>query len=78
MPLFKFYILWMAVSDFSWLAVVQTPLTKAHNRQFLGFLRQSISKPKCLSCALTTQTLGAFGNKRLDVLCFSWPEPAGL
>lgn len=36
-PLFRFYILCVAVSDFCCLTPLQTPFTKARSRQFQGF-----------------------------------------
>ncbi len=56
---------WLSVISAAWLRC-RRPLQKLTTVSSWDFLRQSISKPKCLSCALTTQTPGAFGNRRLD------------
>lgn len=78
-PLFKFHIWCVAVSDFCRLAVLQTPLPLSQTLppqntptvNSWDFLWQSISKPECLSCALTTQTPGAFWEYTGWVSCVS-------
>lgn len=61
----------------AWLSVVfaallccRRPLQKLSAVNSWDFLWQSISKPECLSCALTTPTLLAPGNRQLNVQCF--------
>lgn len=79
----SFVFLCVAVSDFRHLAVPQTPLhTKDCKKKVNSwdFLWQSISKPKCLSCALTAQTPGSFWEPttRCTMFFFAWIRAAVL
>lgn len=59
-PLFKFYILCVTVSDFCCLAVVLTPFTKACNHQFPGFSLVINFQAKVLFTCLDNTYAGSF------------------